>query len=347
MLAFLLTLGLGAGAGAAVTYSTLSRGQAEANRSAGGRPVKLGTPSTRLPDGAAVAAAAVAEKLIPSVVRIQARTGSQTGTGSGVVYRSDGYIVTNDHVITGARDIQVQFPDGEALPATLVGTAAPAVDIAVVKVDRKGLNAAPFGSAKNLVLGELAVAIGSPFGLDSSVSAGVISGLNRTISIRGSSVIDAVQTDAPLQPGNSGGPLANAGAEVIGINTLVLDERGGNGTGLGLAISSETVRRVADQIIETGRAEVAYIGIQADTMAGNGGARVTAVVPGQPAAAAGLRPGDVIVRVGTQKVTSTETLISTLVQNDVGKEVELQYLRSGTRRTAIVIPKPRPAMMTG
>jgi S1-C subfamily serine protease len=192
--------------------------------------------------------AAVAQKVIPSVVQIdtasRSRFGTRQGTGSGVIYSSDGLIITNKHVVQSSGAIEVTLSDGRSLPATLVGTGEG--DIAVLKVDRTNLPAATFGSDDAVHVGDLAVAVGSPYGLEGTVTAGVVSALNREIDIsRNESLTDLLQTDAPINPGNSGGALVNAAGEVIGINTATVDGAGS----LGFAISIDAALRDVKQIV--------------------------------------------------------------------------------------------------
>jgi putative serine protease PepD len=282
--------------------------------------------------------AQVAQTVLPSVVRIDigGAARGRSGTGSGVIFRSDGYIITNDHVVTGAREIQVTLSSGEELPATLVGTASPSDDIAVIKVDRNNLTPAVLGSTKDLTVGDMAIAVGSPFGLEGSVTAGVISALHRNINLGGGTrFADGIQTDAPINPGNSGGALANAQGEVIGINTAAVGASGGS-VGVGFAIPINIARRDAEQIIETGRASRPFLGISGDSIPNGGGARIDEVGSGGPAAAAGLRAGDVITQIEDVKVASMEELISALIELDVDQTVSIVYKRDNETLTAKV-----------
>jgi len=317
------------GAGAAGTYAVLSGNNPPVQAS----KVRVGTPETRLPGGVD-AAEAVATALLPSIVKVATRSARFAGAGSGVIYTSDGYIITNDHVVQGAATVTVQLHTGEVVPARVVGSAAPLVDIAVLKIDRRGLTAAKFGSSRGLKLGELAVAIGNPLGLEASVSAGVVSGVHRNGSVGRARFLDAVQTDAPLQPGNSGGALANADAEVIGINTLVIGDMDA-GQGIGLAISADTVKNVAEQIIDSGSARLAFIGISGEDAPG-GGVMVLSVISGGPADAAALQPGDIVRSFDGARVASMDGLVSALLEKSVGQVAELQIERDGSRRTVKV-----------
>jgi len=335
-MAVLLAALLGAGIGTGATFVALDRNKRIA--------LDSNAPVINVTGGSADPVAAVAKAVQPSIVRIDVseQGGLGTGTGSGVIYRSDGYIITNNHVVEGASDIQVTFADGEQLSARLVGTAAPTADIAVVKVDATGLPAARLGSTHTIEVGDLAVAMGSPFGLQGTVTAGVVSALHRNITLGpGERFADAIQTDAPINPGNSGGALATAKGEVIGINTAIVGGSGGN-VGVGFAIPIEIAKRVADQIISSGHASLAFIGISGQNLPSERGALVQEVVSGGPAGSAGLKPGDIIVGLGGAKIGSMDELIATLIQHQVGETVEVVYLRNGQRHTAQVKLAARP-----
>jgi putative serine protease PepD len=328
---------LGAGIGTGVTFVALDRGD-----------------STGLPNSAPVinangrnleAVAAVAKAVLPSIVRIDVTEGGGLGsaTGSGVIYRSDGYIITNNHVVEGASVIEVTLASGQSLTARVVGTAAPGADIAIVKVDKTGLPAARLGTISELEVGDLAVAIGSPFGLSGTVTAGVVSALHRNITLDvGERFSDAIQTDAPINPGNSGGALANAEGKVFGINTAIVGGSGGN-VGVGFAIPIDIARRVADQIIATGKASLPFIGISGQNLPDDRGALVQEVVSGGPAAGAGVRPGDIIVELGGKQIHSMDEVISTLIQHRVGESIKIVYTRNGQRHTVTVRLVARPA----
>jgi putative serine protease PepD len=337
MVAALLAGLLGAGVGTGVTFVALDR-----NRTTTGLPSS--SPVINAKGQSLEAVAAVAKAVLPSIVRIDVGEAFGSGTGSGVVYRSDGYIITNNHVVEGARTIEVTLANGQRLTGRLVGTAAPATDIAVVKVDATGLPAARLGSINDLEVGDLAVAIGSPFGLSGTVTAGVISALHRNINLgAGERFVDAIQTDAPINPGNSGGALANVEGKVVGINTAILGGSGGGNVGIGLAIPIDIARRVADQIIRTGRASLPYIGISGQNLPDDRGALVQEVVGGGPAGDAGLQPGDIIVELAGKRIRSMDELISSLIQHRVGETVTIVYTRDGQRRTARVKLAARPA----
>ena len=283
--------------------------------------------------------ASVAQSVMPSIVRIDVNGTSgpfgqqDSGTGSGVIYTSDGYIITNNHVVSGAGSIQVTLSTGEKLAATLVGTAAPGDDIAVIKINKTGLTPATLGSTSDLSVGDLAVAIGSPFGLQGTVTAGVISALHRNINLgQAENLTDAIQTDAPINPGNSGGALADGRGDVIGINTAILGGSGGN-VGVGFAIPISIAKRDADQIIKTGHAERPFLGISGDNAPNSGGALIQTVVSGGPAAAAGLKAADVIVAIDGKAISSFDDLIAALSTHQPGQKVQVTYTRGGQRHT--------------
>ncbi len=337
-LAWLIAAMLGAGAGGAAVYLKVDP--------QGPGAVRVVAPpvgdSTSLPTNAA---ARVAAAVLPSIVQIRTSGFVGGGVGSGVVYRSDGYIITNNHVIEGADEIIVNLPDGDQLAGSVIGTAANVgVDIAVIKiVPAKPLTPATFGRTADLHVGDLAVAVGSPFGLSATVTAGIISALHRNDQGVGGEgrIQDAIQTDAPINPGNSGGALANERGEVIGINTAILGGGGGN-VGVGFAIPVEIARKVTEQIIRNGRAQLAFIGVQGDNLPGGKGARIAAVTAGYPAAEAGIRANDVIVSIDGRTISSMDQLITELIAHDVGDEVEMGILRGERRLSVKVTLAARP-----
>ena len=336
-LAVFLAAILGVGAGSGVTYVALH----DRTTAVGGL---VSSPVVNVGGAPLDAVAGVAKAVQPSIVNIDVseQGGLGSGTGSGVIYRSDGYILTNNHVIEGASDIQVTLATGEQLSGRVVGTAAPAADIAVVKVDKTGLPAARLGSTKELQVGDLAVAMGSPFGLQGTVTAGVISALHRNITLGpGERFSDAIQTDAPINPGNSGGALADAKGDVVGINTAIVGTTGGN-VGVGFAIPIDIARRVADQIIAGGHASLPFIGISGQNLPNGQGALVQEVVSGGPAASGGIKPGDIIVALGGEKIGSMDELIAALIQRRVGERIAVVYTRNGQQHTTHVTLAARP-----
>jgi putative serine protease PepD len=304
------------------------------------------TPSTSVPTATAPAAvpdvppdsvAGIANAVLPSVVSIA--TG--TGTGSGVIVSEDGTIVTNNHVISAAAnggEITVRLQDGRTLDATLVGR-SPAYDLAVLDVDGEDLPAAPLGTSSNLVVGQPVVAVGSPLGLDGTVTSGIISALNRPVTAgdRQDEVafINAVQTDAAINPGNSGGPLLDAEGRIIGINSAIVtlgsSLRQGGSIGLGFAIPADQVSRTLQEILETGQATYPIIGASLQFPFDGIGAAVQEVTPGGPAAEAGIRAGDVITEIDGRQVTTGEELIVLIRDRRPGQVVELTVERGGSR----------------
>lgn len=281
----------------------------------------------------------IARRVRPAIVTVNVGRAGLEGNGSGVIIRSDGYVVTNHHVIEGVGSVQVELASGKSYSARIVGSDAE-TDIAVVKIDAPNLSVAPLGSAKDLEVGQLAVAIGSPLGLAGgpSVTVGVISALGRTVeSGGGKDLLDMIQTDAPIAPGSSGGALLDERGAVVGITTAIALS-GVGAEDLSFATPIDIARRVADQIIATGSVVHPLIGIQgrsvtpdrAQELGVDGGAEVTAVQPGTPAEDAGLRPGDVIVRFDGQPVTGIERLVVGLRSRSPGDTVELS-VRRGAR----------------
>lgn len=303
----------------------------------------------------------VSKKVKPSVVFIRTEgivsnlfhEGlSVPGEGSGVIYREDGYILTNEHVVRDAREITVVLASGEDLKGRVVGSDVE-TDLAVVKVNKSGLPAASLGSTKNLAVGELAVAIGAPFGFEFTVTAGVISALHRNVTDTesGRTYTDLIQTDAAINPGNSGGALANSLGQVVGINSLIISTVGGS-QGVGFAIPIDLARSIADQLIEEGKASHPYIGILGQTvdedvaqrfgLAVQKGAMITNVVEPSPSSKAGLAQGDIIVEFDGSKIDSMEELIAAIRSKRVGDKVKVSYLRGKERRTAELTLEEKP-----
>ena len=279
----------------------------------------------------------VVDRVEPSVVTVA----TDTGEGSGVVWNDDGIIVTNDHVVDGASAVEVVLASGAELPAT-VEASTPDYDLAVLRVDREGLPAATFSSELPEV-GELAVAIGNPLGFEQSVTAGIVSGLHRQIPSGGTTraLVDLIQTDAAISPGNSGGALVNADGEVIGINVAYIPPQQGS-VSLGFAIPSETVIEVVRQLLETGRVEQAYLGIYNPTtvtpelaeqfdLPAEEGVVFNPIERGGPADRAGLEPGDVIVSIDGKEIRTVEDLFAELRRRKPGDKVSVGIQRSRGR----------------
>ncbi len=265
--------------------------------------------------------AAVAAAVLPTVVQITEQNNGTGGTGSGFVIRQDGYILTNNHVVEGAASggsLTVRFQDGTTKAATIVGR-DPAYDLAVIKVAATGLAVSTLGNSDGVVVGDTAIAIGSPLGLEGTVTSGIISSLNRPVTAGGqgeSSFINAIQTDAAINPGNSGGPLVDAEGKVVGVNSAIasLGQQQGQQSGsigLGFSIPINQAKRVADEIIATGKSTHPVIGVQVNLQYDGPGAQISTVTPGGAADKAGLKAGDVVLSVeGRQIDDSTELIVA-------------------------------------
>jgi putative serine protease PepD len=271
------------------------------------------------------------------------------GAGTGFVIDRRGRIVTNAHVVGGASSVRVQFGEGVPSVAGRVVGRDRSSDLALVRVRpaavRGGLRPLALANSDRVRVGDLAVAIGNPFGLPRTVTAGVVSALGRQIDAPdGFSIPGAIQTDAAINPGNSGGPLLDRAAHVIGVNSQI--ETGGAGrgnVGVGFAVPSNIVRSVTAQLDADGRVRRAYLGVSTGAAAAGAGARVSSVVPGGPAARVGLRAGDVIVRIGRAPVRTTADVSEAVFAARPGQTVRLEYRRDGRTRTAEVRLVRRPA----
>src|SRR4051794_3989618 len=298
----------------------------------------------------------VAEKNLPSVVTISVTKGQTGGTGSGEVIRSDGQILTNNHVVSLAADggeITVLFSDGRTAPATITGR-DPKADLAVIKVDgQPSLPPIPFGSSKDVVVGQPVVALGAPLGLSNTVTSGIVSALNRTVEVPADAgqtalLVSAVQTDAAINPGNSGGALVDCEGRLIGVPSAgaVAPSTGPGGgssgsIGLGFAIPVDLAKTISDEIIATGSVTHAYFGVGVVTVPPSvasasghkGGLYVSAVVPGGPADSAGLEPGDVITAVDGVPAPSADQLAAITIAKRPGDTVTIEFVRGGQSKT--------------
>lgn len=285
---------------------------------------------------------AVADKVLPSVVSINVTTARGGGEGSGSIISSDGLIMTNNHVIAGADQpggkIEVMLNDGRALPAKVVA-ADPQTDIAVIKAEgANDLKPITFGNSNDVQVGENVVAIGSPLGLSSTVTTGIVSTKNRPVQATGeqggeASLIDAIQTDASINPGNSGGALVNMKGELIGIPSVIATTGGsgsdtGGSIGLGFAIPIDQAERIAKQLIDTGKVQHPIIGAKINTQANVLGAQIVEVNPGSPAEKAGLKPGEIVTRVDDRRVESGVGLIAAIRSHAVGDKVSLTVVNA-------------------
>jgi len=327
------------GAGAVVVPAELLADDAAA--SAGSEPALLTPAGDNL-------IGTIAQQVAPSVARVDARGAAGAGSGSAVVYRADGILVTNNHVVANASEVAVTLPDGERMAAEILGT-DPTSDLAVLRVDATDLPV-PVWSDDEAEVGDTAVAIGSPFGLDGSVTAGIVSALGRTVATPGASLVDLLQTDAAINPGNSGGALVDAAGNVIGVNTAIASAGGGN-DGIGFAIPASTVSSVADQLLTNGVVRHAYLGVAGQTVDPDVARLyglpveqgvVLAQVPVGPAADAGLRPGDIVLRLDDHEVTTMADLAGRIRQYLPGDDLEVTYLRDGEEDTVTVTLGERP-----
>ncbi|MGW5110912.1 trypsin-like peptidase domain-containing protein [Nocardia sp. NPDC004123] len=329
----LLSGGIGGAVGALATHHNDTRSTVT---NALDQPVGNGKTAPA-PEGSVQA---VAQKVLPSVVMIRVAGARAEGEGSGVILSSDGLILTNNHVVSGAGQnakMDVAFSDGTTAPATVVG-ADPVSDIAVIRVTGKtGLQPIDLGQSANLEVGQGVVAIGSPLGLAGTVTSGIVSSLNRPVSTSGEpgsqgTVIDAIQTDAAINPGNSGGALVDMTGKLIGINTAIATmgtaESAGaqsGSIGLGFAIPVDTARRVADELIKNGKATYAQIGVTVRAQDDVNGARVMDVSPDGPAAKAGIPKNAIITKIDDQIVDSGNSLIAGVRSHRPGDKVKVTY----------------------
>jgi putative serine protease PepD len=268
-------------------------------------------------------------------------TRSQSAEGSGFVYDTSGHVLTNQHVVDNATSVHVTFWNGKTYNARVVGS-DPSTDLAVLDVDAPSSVLYPLtlGNSNKLQVGDNVVAIGAPFGLPETVTAGIVSALHREMTSPNQfSIDDSIQTDAAINHGNSGGPLLDAHGHVVGVNAQIESDSGGS-DGVGFAIPSNTIEAIASQLISSGNAEHAYLGVE---LADSGNARVVTVRSATPAAKAGLRTGDVITAIGGAKVSSTDELRAAINERRPGDRVSVTYTRNGKRHSASLTLASRPA----
>jgi putative serine protease PepD len=357
--------GLGAGAISAIVVGALATVMAAAlfggvagaflvSRVDGGNASLAPAPagSTARPQGSI---ADIASRVLPSVVTIKVEGPAGAGTGSGFVVRKDGYIITNNHVVDAATangKITVLFSDGTSTDATIIGHDE-SYDLAVIRVDRRNLPVLVLGASEAVRVGDPVIAVGAPLGLNSTVTSGIVSALNRPVTAGGAgassaSFINAIQTDAAINPGNSGGPLLDMAGRVIGVNSAIaqvassLSNDGQSGSiGVGFAIPSDQVRKTAEQLIASGKATHPVIGVLVDTTYKGEGVRIAngpqngspPITKGGAADKAGLRPGDVVIKLDGRPVTDPDEFVVAIRAKSVGETVVLTVRRGSTERT--------------
>lgn len=316
------------------------------------------TSDSELLDAYSQAVVSVVDRIGPAVVRIDARGGTPTprgreagGSGSGFVFASDGLILTNSHVVSGATRPSVTLPDGQQIRADLIG-ADPDTDLAVLRISAADLVAAPLGDSAAIRPGQLAIAIGNPFGFQHTVTAGVVSALGRSLRTRNGRVIEnLVQTDAALNPGNSGGPLVTSQGLVIGVNTAVIM----GGQGIAFAIPVNTARWVIAALLRDGRVRRSHLGVAGQEgpiprrlvrehrLTQDRGVLVTSVAAGGPADESGVRSGDVILDFGGTAIKGVDDLQRLLTADFIGVPVPVRVLRDGAPRRLVVTPREPPS----
>ncbi len=291
------------------------------------------------------------ETVGPAVLHLQVEAGNgRGGAGSGVVFTPDGYVLTNSHVGAGGKRLHATFADGRSMEASLVGD-DPDTDLAVLRLAGEAPAYAKLGDARKLRVGQLVIAIGNPFGFQATVTAGVVSALGRSLRARSGRLIDSViQTDAALNPGNSGGPLVSSAGEVVGINTAII----AMAQGICFSISANTVEFVASRLIRDGRVRRSYIGLSGQNivlprrvvryhdLAREGGVRVEATAERGAARAAGLLSGDIIVGFAGEPVGTVDELHRLLTEERVGRPAEVTVLRRAEKRLLSVVPREVP-----
>jgi len=368
--ALVAALAVGAGAGAIVYSAVSSPNTKTVVRQV---PVANSEPTA---NSSALTVGEIYRRAYKGVVEITVTSSSsssplggedQRAQGSGFVYDSEGNIVTNEHVVDGAKSVSVRFWNGNSYPATVVGT-DPSTDLAVIKVDAPHsiLKPLSLGDSSKLLVGDGVVAIGSPFGLEETVTSGIVSALHRQMEAPNSFTInDSIQTDAAINHGNSGGPLLNSHGQVIGVNAQIRSDSGGS-DGVGFAIPSNTIKTIASQLISNGKVEHAYLGVSVQTIPSSvasdlnlvEGVELRAVRPSTPAASAKLHAatgskvvdgdpyfigGDVITAIDGQKITTSEGLQRAIDAKRPGDTVSVEFWRSGDSHTIQVKLATRPS----
>jgi len=319
-----------------------------------------GNADLELLDAYSRAVVSVVDAVGPAVVSIiggknqRQQATDQIGTGSGVIIAPDGYILTNDHVIQNANTLKVKLTDGTGLSATLIGT-DPATDLAVIRANASYLPSSTLGSSDRLRAGQLVIAMGNPFGFQSTVSTGVVSALGRALrSTKGRLIENIIQHTAPLNPGNSGGPLVDSAGRVVGINTAII----ALAQGIGFSIPANTARWVVSQILTHGRVRRGFLGIAGRQrplerrivrfhgLNKNNAVEVLSVEPRGPAGLAGMQVGDLVVAINGADVQSVDDLHGFLSEWPIGQPVEIDVIRGRNRQILIVVPKEAESTTT-
>ena len=326
-------------------------------------PAPTATPPPAAPENAAGAALSVTfrsavERAAPSVLTVySARTAARgplglggrallsEGLGSGVLIDNEGDVITNNHVVEGANELAVALPDGSIRETKLIGV-DPYSDLALLKIEPKGLRPITLGDVNSVAVGDVVLAVGNPLGVGQTVTQGIISALGRK-GIGINPIENFIQTDAAINPGNSGGALVDTSGRLIGINSAILS-RGGGSEGIGFAIPIDLAQKVIASLKKNGRVARGWLGISTmDAPRGEPGALVAAVQPGGPAARAGIEPGDVIVGFAGHKIEQPEDVAGATLELEPGTHVTLELARGGTRRSAEVTLGTRPPLRPG
>ena len=357
--ALVVAVALASGAGGAAVVELAGGGTTTITRTVAS-PTATARPAADIKAGDGLSVNEIVRRARPGVVDIKVTSGGSSSPdnfggpggnggsqqsqaeGSGFVIDEQGHIATNQHVVDGATAIQVTFADGTKASAKVVGTDA-STDVAVIKTDapKSALHPLTLADSSQVQVGDGVVAIGSPFGLQGTVTTGIVSALGRTINAPNNFTISgAIQTDAAINHGNSGGPLLNSAGQVVGINSQIESDSGGN-DGIGFAVPSSTVRRVADQLVNGGKVAHAYLGVQLQDA--SGGAGVAQVRSDGPASGAGLRVGDVVTAIDGKAVGSADALVAAVDNHKPGDKVDLKVRRGGNDRDVNVTLGTRPS----